>query len=132
MGSAVRSYETCKKRTQAAVTNRQNNGRHGDEENVGKACNDQEELGRLTAVVVEVVDRYYAGSPGGDEEHNEGQNNLGGGGGVTRREVTPCSFLTQLLRDGSFINGLFFFFIFIALHLSHHLPQLMPCHQVWV
>ena len=110
MGSAVRSYETCKKRTQAAVTNRQNNGRHGDEENVGKACNDQEELGRLTAVVVEVVDRYYAGSPGGDEEHNEGQNNLGGG---DKKGGHAMQFLNAIITGWFIYQWTFFFLLFI-------------------
>lgn len=61
---------------QTPVSHRQNHWWQGDEDGVGKASNDQEEISRGAAVVVEVVDRNDAGSPRYNEEHNQTKNHL--------------------------------------------------------
>lgn len=79
-------------RPQTSVSDRQDNRRQGNEDNVGKASDDQQELGRGALVVVEVVDRDDAGSPGYNEEHDESKNHLG-----EERSLT-CQRLVK--RDG--------------------------------
>lgn len=65
---------------QTSVTDCQDSRRQGNEDNVGKASNDQQKLGRGALVVVEIVDRDDAGSPRCNEEHDESKNHLGGKG----------------------------------------------------
>lgn len=63
-------------RPQSPVADCQNSRWHGDEDNVGKTSNDQKKICGGTRVVVEVVDRDNAGSPGRDEEHDESKDHL--------------------------------------------------------
>ena len=58
------------------VTDCQNSRGHGNENYIGKARDDQKKIGWRAPVVVEVVDRDNAGSPGYNEEHDEGENHL--------------------------------------------------------
>lgn len=62
---------------QASVTDCQDSRRQGNEDNVGKASDDQQKLGRGALAVVEIVDRYDAGSPRCNEERDERKNDLG-------------------------------------------------------
>lgn len=61
---------------QASVADCQDSRRQGNENNVGKASNDQQKLSRGALVVVEIVDRDDAGSPRCDEEHDKSKNHL--------------------------------------------------------
>lgn len=63
---------------QASVTDCQDSRRQGNEDNVGKASDDQQKRGRGASVVVEIVDRNDAGSPRCNEEHDDAKNHLGG------------------------------------------------------
>lgn len=76
--SVAQSVSECRlhERTQPPVANCQNSWRHGNEDNVGKSSNDQKKLSRRAAVVVEIVDRDNAGSPGCNEKHDESENHL--------------------------------------------------------
>lgn len=58
------------------MTKCQSRRRKGNEDNVGKTCNDQKKLSGGAAVVVEIADRDNAGPPGHDEQHYESKNHL--------------------------------------------------------
>lgn len=63
-------------RTQPPMADSQNSRWHGNEDDVGKTSNDEKKVSWGAAVVVEIVDRDNAGSPGCNEEHYESENHL--------------------------------------------------------